>query len=224
VSKGPATHPDSLPGHLSREAVLSDRYPAHRLRGLEKESLGAKLLLVLLPTCAVTVLLLGVRQARYTLHVQPVWAFAASIVVTIVTAWITSRVTTSFALKRFYQEKSWERKVNAYESALTALFQMRLYAEINLSAVQGAQEVTTERGAELLTSWQKGHDDLRRVATIGTLLLSDLAATAIQNLVEELDDADQTTNAFEYYDLRVAAVKACILTVREAAKQDIPLK
>jgi hypothetical protein len=137
--------------------------------------------------------------------------------VAVLTVWVTA----IFALRRFYREKSWERKVDAYTSALTALFQMRLYAEINLSAVQGAQDLTTERGEELLVSWRKGHDDLRRVATIGTLLLSEHAATAIERLVEELDEGDRTTSPFEYYDSRAALVQRCIRAVRDAAKRDI---
>jgi hypothetical protein len=148
------------------------------------------------------------------------WTFAASIAVTILTAWVTAR----FALGRFYQEKSWERRVDAYVSALTALFQMRLYTENNLSVEMGAQKLTTERGAELLASWRKGHDELRRVATIGTLLLSEPAAAAIEHLVEKLDEADQSTSAFEYLDAHSAAVQNCIRAVRDSAKRDIRLR
>ena len=58
--------------------------------------------------------------------------FFGQVVSAIVIAVISARVTVHFALKRFYSEKWWERKTEAYTAIIEALHHVRNYADTNL--------------------------------------------------------------------------------------------
>ena len=63
-----------------------------------------------------------------------------NLVVGLVIAVVSARVTVHFALKRFYSEKWWERKAEAYSSIIEALHHIRNYADHHMEfEMRGAE-------------------------------------------------------------------------------------
>jgi hypothetical protein len=71
-----------------------------------------------------------------------------TIICGIVIAAASSWFTVQLSLRRFWQEKWWERRVTAYERVLEALHHSKAFSEVHLNAKDESKEVPGERDKE----------------------------------------------------------------------------
>jgi ABC-type uncharacterized transport system YnjBCD permease subunit len=69
--------------------------------------------------------------------IGPLLSFLASMVIAVVTA----RLTVRLALRRFYAEKSWERKSAAYASIIEALHHVKNHADTILAFLSRGRDL-----------------------------------------------------------------------------------
>lgn len=147
-----------------------------------------------------------------------------NLVVGVVIAVISARVTVHFALKRFYSEKWWERKVEAYTSIIESLHHIRNHADHNLIFSMANKELPEEAEEELTKKMQNALAELRKRLDIGTFVVSEEAMDVMRSFMNELDASTKTNNWIEHLNFKLAAVGRCLVVMRRIARTDLSLK
>lgn len=104
--------------------------------------------------------------------------FLATLASQVVVAALTAFITVKLALRRFYSEKWWERKLAAYTTVIEALSHILNFIDREAESYFRGEELSEERQAELATLSHKGRDELARAASLGTFLISQQASFA----------------------------------------------
>lgn len=92
-------------------------------------------------------------------------------------AWLAAFLTMRLTLKRFYQERTWDRKAAAYTVVFEGLHDMLEFHSEHFDAAVERRELSVERATELRTRYRKAQDDVkRRIAGETWLLDEDVAA------------------------------------------------
>jgi hypothetical protein len=108
------------------------------------------------------------------------------IVIAIVTAWFTVR----FSLKRFYAEKWWERKYQAYERLIHAMYDVRHYAaEYERDEMDQDYEIPKEKEADMVERSRQAIEILNKELVIGEFLFSSDTVSHLRELRKQLDEA-----------------------------------
>ena len=144
-------------------------------------------------------------------------SFATAIVVAIVTAFLTVRL----ALKRFYSEKWWERKAEAYSAILEALHHVRNYTHHNFDALKRGVDLPPEGDAELTEKLQNAMAELRKRWDIGSFIISTKAVVVMDTFMEELDASAKYSNWDAHLILKMHAVNKCLDSMRAIAREDL---
>ncbi len=93
----------------------------------------------------------GVRNASRLNSIS----LGANLVIGIVVAIVSARVTVSLALRRFYAEKWWERKWEAYTGIINALHHMKNYDDHHLAFAEHSIDLPEEANVELTQKTSK---------------------------------------------------------------------
>ncbi|MBS9718497.1 hypothetical protein ACFFUT_09140 [Pseudohalocynthiibacter aestuariivivens] len=134
--------------------------------------------------------------------------------------WLSLRV----ALKKFVTEKWWERKAQAYESVISALYSSFRYFDEELEANMGGREIGEELKEELDQQYKSGDRDLTQARTIGALHLSKDALSRLQTFSQELKNASETQHFDEYLHDTHSAYTNCTREMIEIAKRDLGIE
>ena len=148
---------------------------------------------------------------------------AGNIVVGIVVAIVSARITVHYALRRFYSEKWWEKKPEAYGSIVEALHHMKNHADVHMEHDMRGSEPSEETQKELSERFHHAHAEVRKRADIGTFVISDEAVKALHMLEKDLEASDNTQGWYGHLQLEYDAVKKCLVAMREIAKNDLGL-
>jgi hypothetical protein len=135
-------------------------------------------------------------------------------------------VTLHYALKRFYFEKWWERKAEAYSSILEALHHLKNHADHELASdkvVEPSLRPKLEKVLEeLKEKMTDGIAEIRKRADIGAFVISEEAVSALHALLNELGEAVKSPKSSnEYFNLVLSAVNRCLDSMRYIAKNDL---
>ncbi len=148
-----------------------------------------------------------------------------SLIISVVSAVVSARVTLHYALKRFYFEKWWERKAEAYSSILVALHHLKNYADNELASEKVVEPSLRPKVDKVLEELKEkmidGIAEIRKSADIGAFVISEEAVGALNTLMQELDASTKTQNWHEHLNLRLSAVKKCLESMRYIAKNDL---
>ncbi len=149
----------------------------------------------------------------------PLLSFGGSVVVAVLTAVLTVRL----ALRRFYAEKWWERKMAAYAAVIESLHHVRNHADTNLTFSMRGRDVPEEGERQLTDKLQGAMAELRKQLDIGDFVLSQEAVMSMNKLMTELDTSTKTDSWQEHLELKLAAVDECLTNIRRSARKDLRL-
>ena len=143
-------------------------------------------------------------------------------IVAVLTVWLTVK----FALWRFYREKHWERKAQAYESILDALHHIKQYfeAEYDDQFRDGENPAIEERKEALGQRLREAHAELSRQKDIASLFILPKAIERLGEYEKASDRASQTTSWSEHLEMSFAAIRLCLADMLEIARNDLNLK
>ena len=146
-------------------------------------------------------------------------SFATAIVVAVVTAFLTVHL----ALKRFYSEKWWERKAEAYSAILEALHHVRNYTHHNLESLKRGVDLPPEGDAELTKKLQDAMAELRKRWDVGSFVISEEAVVVMDTFMQELDASTKYSNWDAHLILKMDAVNNCLGAMRKIGRRDLKL-
>ena len=144
-------------------------------------------------------------------------AVPAAIFIAAVSSWITVQL----SLRKFRSEKWWERKADAYANVIEVLYNSQEFSVQHLEADEEGREICADRDAELRAKSKAAYAEIRRVANVGSFLLSDRAMTRLARLQKEEEKASDTTHWIDYLDGNWKAVSTCLDDIISIAKADL---
>ena len=147
-----------------------------------------------------------------------------AVIPAVVVGVVTAILSVKLALRRFRQERWWERKSQAYTDLFAALFHVQRYNRVLLSRIEEGTQVSSDyldRVAELAT---EGYSEIRKSVALGTFVFSAETAGRLEALQIELDDPRYDEDAYEETTALLSAVTSAIADLKPLAKRDLALK
>ena len=124
-----------------------------------------------------------------------IWQEALKLLITLIApligfagAWLA----TGWTLKRFYKERSWERKATAYTVVFEGLHDMLEWHSEQFDAAIVREKVPADRLVELNARYRKARDEVRRRIAAETWLLDEEVAEVISQLWVNLQKQETT--------------------------------
>jgi len=145
------------------------------------------------------------------------WQFASNLVV----AMIVAVLTVQLSLRRFYREKWWERRLDAYIRVIEALHHMMRDLDASYKREIEGRDHESAHAKELSAKASAGWAEVRKTIDMGQLLLSPEALNVLRHMMEDRLRPDHMY--FEYLDHTLAEVRECLPKVIALAKIDLKL-
>lgn len=136
----------------------------------------------------------------------------------VIAAWITVRL----ALRRFYQEKWWEAKMQAYTQVIQALHHMKWDVDVSIAAEIGESEPDTEFHKELDEKHRLAWHEIRRQSDIGDFLFSRESLKILREL-NDLPGQSPNDSYLDHLEIIQAAVNKAMPAIKKAARSDLGL-
>jgi hypothetical protein len=130
-------------------------------------------------------------------------------------AWLTAR----FALRRFYAEKVWERKVDAYTAIMEALHEMRRWYEIHWDAQVEQRSLSEEQKDALVNDYRNANRNLERRVDSEKWIISDECVEILGRMQKILRVSYD--DWFNYIDNGNAAVNAAMRELLPVIRRDL---
>ena len=147
--------------------------------------------------------------------------FMANVATSLVAAFASALLAVHYSLKRFYSEKQWERKADAYASLLEALHRMKTYSVFHMKYEMRGSEPPEDQQKELVENFLRAHAEVLKRADIGTFAISDEAVSALRGLERGLAESQNVQGWWAHLQLENDAVDRCLASIREIAKKDL---
>ena len=130
-------------------------------------------------------------------------------------AWFAAR----FALSRFYHERTWERRADAYTAVFEALHEMEKWFDKHIEGEQRAGELPIDEVARLTEDYKTAGADLKRRVAKETWLISD----EFQSRLLALEDALSQPATYwpDYLENNYGAFQSAFRDLRQIARSDL---
>jgi hypothetical protein len=139
--------------------------------------------------------------------------------IAVLSAWITVRL----AIRRFHQERWWDKKEAAYSNLLEVLHRFKRYASQHYGRELGHHNPSDEDKAALEAEWQKTNREYERLRDLASLHLSE-DAMSILNEYEKKKREAQNEDLFQWIEGDLAAATDCLEKLKRAAKEDLKVR
>jgi hypothetical protein len=139
--------------------------------------------------------------------------------IAVLSAWITVRL----AIRRFHQERWWEKKESAYSSLLEVLHRFNRYASLHYDRQFMDQETSDEDKATLEAEWQKTNREYERLRDLASLHLSENAMSILDEYDKRKREA-RNEDFFKWIEDDLAAATNCLEQLKRAAKEDLKVR
>jgi hypothetical protein len=148
------------------------------------------------------------------------WQIAGNLAVAIVVAALTVQL----SLRRFYREKWWERRLDAYTRVIEALHHMVRSLDLDWKHEVEKADYNEAYRKTLTEKAQAGWAEIRKAIDMGELLLSAEALAELDRIMKETDKFSPDANSyFEYIDGTLFEVRECLKKLVPLAKNDLRL-
>lgn len=138
-----------------------------------------------------------------------------------ITAVIAAYVTVRLSLRRFYSEKWWEKKAEAYSAILESLHYMKRSFDEDWDAEMTGGKVQEERKEELQKKYREAHDELKKRIDVEQYVLSDEAVAELSSFQKAYNKAKETSDWLEYIEGSWGAINDTLKRMRAIAKTDL---
>lgn len=142
-----------------------------------------------------------------------------SLVVAVVTALLTIRL----SLRKFYTERWWERKADAYSRIVEALHKHKNYDEQKLEIEMSDQEDDQNKEKKLEKQWANANAELQRAVDFGAFVISEEIEEILKKFLNRRVGDPNEDPLSEIIEKDLEQIKKCLSTVKQAAKKDLGL-
>jgi len=134
-----------------------------------------------------------------------------------ITAWITVKL----ALRRFYTEKWWERKAQAYSETIGSLAKMRVCFDKWEEELFGHKDMSPETRKKVNEEYANVKRVVENAVAAGSFIVSEEAAQVLGSFLKELQKEDIQGNWLNDLDRHHSEVIRCIARLGEIAEREL---
>jgi len=143
------------------------------------------------------------------------------IIIAIFTSSVAAYLTAKWSLKKFYSEKWWERKENAYSDIINALYDLLQYCEIQREDWLGETGYSDENMKDFGERHSRAFWKIKKATTIGAFVVSHEAEKILIELYKrpQLDWAENPP--WECYEQERIYYHEALTRIVEVANRDL---
>ena len=142
----------------------------------------------------------------------------------IIIATLTSILTVRLAIRRFHEEKWWEKKQNVYSSLLETLHHLKNYYAEHYEDQINHDHITDEKREELTKDWKKFSREFVKSLDLASFHLSSEAVAVLDKYEKKKAEARKSGNIFDWIEGDFVAASECLEELKKAAKHDLKVK
>ena len=148
----------------------------------------------------------------------------AQFISSLVLAVIIALMTVQLSLRRFYREKWWERRLDAYTRVIEALHHMVRSMDAGYAHELKERQYDSEERQRLSERAEAGWNEVRKATDMGELLLSAGALGSLKDLIDQTDKFSlEAPSYFDYLEEALPLVRVHLKTFVVIAKKDLGL-
>jgi hypothetical protein len=157
---------------------------------------------------------------------MPAWILdiVKALIPGIIIAALASFLTVRLAIRRFHEEKWWEKKQEIYSRLLETLHHLKNYAAEHYEGQCDPNYITDEKRKELERDWKKFSREFAKLLDLASFHLSSEAVAVLDEYEKKKAEARKSDDIFEWIDGDLAAVSECLEKLKKAAKRDLEVK
>ncbi len=144
-----------------------------------------------------------------------------STIPSLIVAIIVSLISVNLALRRFYSEKWWERKAEAYSRIVEELYHVKNSLDTYISYFEQGREVPEEKKAALQQRSAEAYKEIYKAESIGAFIISDEVAQALSDMRSEEKLLRTDEDLYGLILARSNIVTNCLLRIKELAKKEL---
>ncbi|NVF15979.1 hypothetical protein [Vreelandella maris] len=153
------------------------------------------------------------------IDIQALTGLASSAFVGLIGAWAG----VWFSLKRYRNEKWWEKKTSAYESIIEALHKIKRLRTHHLEAAETYREVPEETARRLRLESNLALEEIQRSIDIGALRVSTEAVQRLKQFQSDLVKENGARDWYSHLEIGYEAAESCIKDLISIAKKDLKI-
>jgi len=161
---------------------------------------------------------------------MPSWIneIAIGVISAVFIAALTSYITVRLSIRRFHEEKWWEKKVEIYSRLLTTLHLMKNHADKLYKDLINVHNIGEEEGEELYQDWKKFSREFTELKDLASFYLSNETVGILEEYenrqAEALAEPRQQNSWPTSFKTELDNVSDCFEKLKQAAKKDLKVK
>ncbi len=144
-----------------------------------------------------------------------------AIVPGLIVAFFASILTVRLAIRRFHEEKWWEKKQEAYSRLLETLHHLKNYAAEHYEGQFNPDHMTDEKREELQQEWKRFSREFTKLRDLASFHLSDEAVAILDKYEKKKAEAQKSEDIFRWIEGDLDAAAECLEELKKAAKRDL---
>ncbi len=139
-------------------------------------------------------------------------------------ATLSAIITVKLAIRRFHEEKWWEKKEAAYTSLFEVMHRLKNYAVQHYEQELDPGSFSKEYMKELEVEWQKASREYAKLRDLASFHLSDGALAVLEKFDNQKQKARNKFDLFLWIEGDLEAVTECLEQLKLAAKKDLKVR
>jgi hypothetical protein len=149
---------------------------------------------------------------------------ALGLVPPLILAVVTSLITVQLSLRRFYAERWWDRKADAYTSIFETLYRLKNYSDEKFDEDFGLKELSDEQKNALQKQWRDADFEISKAVEIGSFNICREAVDCLKEFQSKPRLSLEDNPIHELAGQESKYLRDCIIALRKIALKDLKLK
>lgn len=134
---------------------------------------------------------------------------------------LASILTVRLAIRRFHEEKWWEKKQEMYSRLLETLHDLKNYTAEHYEGQLDPNYITDEKREELERDWKKSSREFAKLLDLASFHLSSEAIAVLDEYMKKKAEARKADTIYEHIEGDLVAVSECLEKLKNVAKCDL---
>lgn len=147
-----------------------------------------------------------------------------NLIVSLLTAVVAAWFAAHWSVKRFYEERNWERKEKAYEEIIHALYDAVSFMAVEKEDYGQGTGLSEEREKELYQKYYLAVQSLRKATDIGSFYISERAYSVLLELRSRKQLDFDHEPKWDFYESEYLAHKDALESLISLARDDLRIK
>jgi len=146
---------------------------------------------------------------------------ALTLIPSLIVAVVTAIVTVRLSLRKFYTERWWERKADAYSRIVEALHKHKNYLEQKIKIEISYPKDDRDKGKDLEKQWADANAELQRAVDLGAFVVCEGTEEIIRKFLKRPIGDPNDDPLIDILETDLSYAKECLSDVKAAAKKEL---